>query len=102
MWPLAGACHEPVPNAEACRYLGDADSCPDAADAGNSGMRVAETYFELEEFDHPASLTACVMLLGFLDRTLSRFGAREVEVNMLNCRYLGDDENLYDISWLVT
>jgi len=57
---------------------------------------------ELEEFDHPPSLTACVMLLGFLDRTLSRFGAREVEVNLLNCRYLGDDENLFDISWLVT
>jgi len=57
---------------------------------------------ELEEYDHPPSLTACVMLLGFLDRTLSGCGAREVEVNLLNCRYLGDDENLFDVSWLVT
>jgi serine/threonine-protein kinase len=57
---------------------------------------------ELDELAHPASLTLCVVVLGVLDRTLSRFGAREVEVNLLNCRYLGDDENLFDISWLIT
>jgi serine/threonine protein kinase len=57
---------------------------------------------ELDEFDADASLTTCVIVLGFLDRSLTRFGAREVEVNLLNCRYLGDDENLFDISWLIT
>lgn len=57
---------------------------------------------ELDEPADTASLTMCVLILGFLDRSLSRFGAREVEVNLLNCRYLGDDENLYDISWLIT
>jgi predicted hydrocarbon binding protein len=56
---------------------------------------------ELDELAHPASLTLCVLVLGVLDRTLGRFGAREVEVNLLNCRYLGDDENLFDISWLI-
>jgi predicted hydrocarbon binding protein len=56
---------------------------------------------ELDELAHPASLTLCVTVLGVLDRTLGRFGAREVEVNLLNCRYLGDDENLFDISWLI-
>lgn len=57
---------------------------------------------EVDEFDHEPSLTTCVLILGFLDRSLSRFGAREVEVNLLNSRYLGDDENLFDISWLIT
>lgn len=57
---------------------------------------------ELDELGATASLTLCVVVLGILDRTLGRFGAREVEVNMLNCRYLGDDENLFDISWLIT
>jgi hypothetical protein len=57
---------------------------------------------ELDELAQPASLTLCVVVLGVLDRTLGRFGAREVEVNLLNCRYLGDDENLFDISWLIT
>jgi serine/threonine protein kinase len=57
---------------------------------------------ELDELSTPPSLTLCVVVLGILDRTLGRFGAREVEVNMLNSRYLGDDENLFDISWLIT
>jgi serine/threonine protein kinase len=57
---------------------------------------------ELDEPPGTSSLTMCVLVLGFLDRSLGRFGAREVEVNLLNCRYLGDDENLYDISWLIT
>jgi len=57
---------------------------------------------EVDEFDQEPSLTTCVLILGFLDRSLSRFGAREVEVNLLNSRYLGDDENLFDISWLIT
>jgi hypothetical protein len=57
---------------------------------------------ELDEGNADPSLTMCVLVLGFLDRSLGRFGAREVEVNLLNCRYLGDDENLFDISWLIT
>lgn len=57
---------------------------------------------ELDEPPGTSSLTMCVLVLGFLDRSLGRFGAREVEVNLLTCRYLGDDENLYDISWLIT
>lgn len=56
---------------------------------------------ELDEQGASASLTLCVLVLGFLDRCLSRFGAGEVEVNLLGCRYLGDDDNIYDISWLV-
>lgn len=56
---------------------------------------------ELDEQQAEPSLTMCVVVLGFLDRSLSRCGANEVEVNLLSCRYLGDDENIYDISWLV-
>jgi len=56
---------------------------------------------ELDEQGSPSSLTLCVLVLGFLDRCLTRFGASEVEVNLLACRYLGDEENIYDISWLV-
>ncbi|MDB4973576.1 MAG: serine/threonine protein kinase [Myxococcaceae bacterium] len=56
---------------------------------------------ELDEQGAESSLTLCVLVLGFLDRCLSRFGAAEVEVNLLACRYLGDEENIYDISWLV-
>jgi serine/threonine protein kinase len=56
---------------------------------------------ELDEQGSAASLTLCVLVLGFLDRCLTLFGAAEVEVNLLACRYLGDEENIYDISWLV-
>jgi eukaryotic-like serine/threonine-protein kinase len=56
---------------------------------------------ELDEHGAQASLTLCVLVLGLLDRSLSRFGANEVEVNLLGCRYLGDEDNVYDISWLV-
>jgi serine/threonine protein kinase len=56
---------------------------------------------ELDEQGSTASLTLCVLVLGFLDRCLTRFGASEVEVNLLACRYLGDEDNIYDISWLV-
>ena len=56
---------------------------------------------ELDEQEAPASLTLCVLVLGFFDRSLSRLGANEVEVNLLSCRYLGDDDNIYDVSWLV-
>jgi len=56
---------------------------------------------ELDEQGAAPSLTLCVLVLGFLDRCLSRFGAGEVEVNLLGCRYLGDEDNIYDISWLV-
>ncbi|MET0342012.1 MAG: protein kinase [Polyangiales bacterium] len=56
---------------------------------------------ELDEHEATASLTLCVLVLGFFDRSLSRLGANEVEVNLLSCRYLGDDDNIYDVSWLV-
>ncbi|HEY6878777.1 MAG TPA: serine/threonine-protein kinase [Polyangiales bacterium] len=56
---------------------------------------------ELDEQGASPSLTMCVLVLGFLDRCLTRFGATEVEVNLLACRYLGDDDNIFDISWLV-
>ena len=57
---------------------------------------------ELDEQEAAPSLTLCVLVLGILDRALSRLGANEVEVNLLSCRYLGDDDNIYDVSWLVT
>jgi len=47
-----------------------------------------------------ASLVSCVALVGYLDRSLDRFGAAEVEVNLLSCVALGDPKNLYDITWL--
>jgi len=48
----------------------------------------------------PPSLVSCVALVGFLDRSLDRCGATEIEVNLLSCVALGDPENLYDITWL--
>ncbi len=48
----------------------------------------------------PTSLVASVTSLGLIDRLLDRFGASEVEVNMITCRALEDRETVYDISWL--
>ncbi len=48
----------------------------------------------------PPSLTACVTTLGFLDRSLQQCGGVDVEVNLLSCRALGDEQSLFDISWL--
>lgn len=54
---------------------------------------------ELLELDAP-SLTSSVLVLGFLERSLERFGAEEVEVNMLGARALDDAQTLIDVSWL--
>ncbi len=54
---------------------------------------------ELLEMDAP-SLTSSVLVLGFLERSLERFGAEDVEVNMLGARALDDPQTLIDVSWL--
>lgn len=53
----------------------------------------------LDEKGEP-SLPANVFLIGFFDRSLDRFGAREIEVNMLSSRALGDAQTVYEVSWL--
>jgi len=35
-----------------------------------------------------------------LDRALDRFGASEVEVNLLTSPALGDSECVYEVSWI--
>jgi hypothetical protein len=62
--------------------------------------RVGRGYgrLELVETDEP-SLTMAVGTLGFLARSLERFGADDVEVNLLSARALGDPQTLVDISW---
>lgn len=63
--------------------------------------RVGKGYGRLELFEiGPPSLSACVATSGFLDRTLDRFGAADVEVSLSSCRALGDEHCLFDISWL--
>lgn len=63
--------------------------------------RIGKGYSRLEMHEHgESSLVACVSILGFLDRSLDRFGAAEVEVNLLSCVALGDPMSLFDISWL--
>ncbi|MEM1417689.1 MAG: DUF2378 family protein, partial [Myxococcota bacterium] len=47
-----------------------------------------------------SSLTFCVFLIGFLDRSLERFGARDIEVSMITSRALGDDDCVFEISWI--
>ena len=54
---------------------------------------------EIEEVGEP-SLVGGVFLIGFLDRSLDRFGAKEVEVNLSSTPALGDQACIYDISWL--
>jgi serine/threonine-protein kinase len=54
---------------------------------------------ELVEGGTP-SLTTSVLALGFLERSLERFGAEDVEVNLLSSRALEDPQTLIDISWL--
>lgn len=63
--------------------------------------RVGRGYGRLEliESDEP-SLSLAVLWLGFLERSLGRFGAEEVEVNMLGARALDDAQTLFDVSWL--
>ncbi|MCB9633788.1 MAG: protein kinase [Sandaracinus sp.] len=54
---------------------------------------------ELDEHGEP-SLAFDVFLIGFLDRALDRFGASEVEVNLLTSPALGDAECVYEVSWI--
>ena len=62
--------------------------------------RVGRGYgrLELDEQQEP-SLTLAVGTLGFVARSLERFGAEDVEVNLLSARALDDPETLIDISW---
>jgi hypothetical protein len=63
--------------------------------------RIGRGYGRVEvEESGVASLVGCVALVGYLDRSLGRFGATEVEVNLISCVALGDPKNLYDITWL--
>lgn len=55
---------------------------------------------ELIEDTSEPSMTGCVATLGFIERSLVRVGARDVEVNLLGCRALGDDRCLFDMTWL--
>ncbi len=62
--------------------------------------RVGRGYgrLELKERSEP-SLTLAVATIGFLARSLERFGADDVEVNLLSARALEDPQTLIDISW---
>ena len=62
--------------------------------------RVGRGYGRLQvlEQDEP-SLAIAVFTLGFLARSLERFGAEDVEVNLLSARALDDPETLIDLSW---
>lgn len=55
---------------------------------------------EIIEHDMP-SLTTAVLSLGFLERSLGRFGADDVEVNMVSSRALGDHQTILEASWLL-
>ncbi|MCS6799062.1 MAG: protein kinase [Myxococcota bacterium] len=45
-------------------------------------------------------LTHLMAAVGFLHRSLERFGAAEVEVVLLSARALGDERTVFDLSWL--
>ncbi len=62
--------------------------------------RVGRGYgrLELVEGGTP-SLTLAIGTIGFLSRSLERFGADDVEVNLLSARALDDPQTLIDISW---
>ncbi len=47
-----------------------------------------------------SSLAFCVMIIGFLDRSLDRFGATDVEVTLRSTPALGDDDCVYEVTWL--
>lgn len=53
---------------------------------------------ELVERGEP-SLTLAVGTIGFFARSLERFGADDVEVNLLSARALGDPQTLIELSW---
>ncbi|MEM9071096.1 MAG: protein kinase [Myxococcota bacterium] len=47
-----------------------------------------------------SSLMFSVFLIGFLDRSLDRFGATDVEVSLISSAALGDPTGVYEISWI--
>jgi serine/threonine protein kinase len=62
--------------------------------------RVGPGYGRLELLERQEpSLTLAVATLGFLARSLERFGADDVEVNLLSARALDDPQTLIDLSW---
>jgi serine/threonine protein kinase len=62
--------------------------------------RVGRGYGRLELLESAEpSLTLAVGTLGFIARSLERFGADDVEVNLLSARALEDPQTLIDISW---
>jgi len=63
--------------------------------------RLGKGYGRLELVEHGgATLTTSVLTLGFLQRSLQRFGAEDVEVNLLGTRALDDEQTLIELSWL--
>lgn len=63
--------------------------------------RLGKGYGRLELVEQStASLTTSVLVLGFLERSLERFGAEDVEVNLLGAKALEDPQTLIDVSWL--
>lgn len=63
--------------------------------------RIGRGYGRLELDEHgDPSLAFDVFLIGFLERALDRFGASEVEVNLVTSSALGDDECVYEVSWI--
>ncbi|MGE3636387.1 MAG: hypothetical protein AB7P00_41170, partial [Sandaracinaceae bacterium] len=62
--------------------------------------RVGRGYGRLEMLERAEpSLTLAVGTLGFIARSLERFGADDVEVNLLSARALDDPQTLIDVSW---
>jgi len=65
--------------------------------------RIGRGYARVELIEGTnASLTLAVLILGFVERSLGRFGATEVEVNLLSSRALDDKETMLDISWIAS
>ena len=65
--------------------------------------RIGRGYARVELLEGTtASLTLAVLILGFVERSLGRFGATEVEVNLLSSRALDDKETMLDISWIAS
>ncbi len=63
--------------------------------------RIGRGYARIELVERASpSLTLAVLVLGLVERSLGRFGAADVEVNLLSARALDDGETLLDISWI--
>ncbi len=63
---------------------------------------VGRGYGSLEVLDDDTahSLTTCVSMLGFFDRSFAECTAKEVEVSSVSCKALGDANCVFDLSWL--